>query len=184
MKAPPVLLHPPPPTVKPFRNPYEEADPFSVLQVKVARLDYKFIQSICPSKMSATFGVIFQKLVQTLQARGITDMSNEADFITFINNLVLTDQTDYEQLRIDSTNWQQHLVRERPVERRPPLGRRLPDSTTGGADLEANAPVDGTGTSLPRPGSAPEQNVLSDLQSKSPGKGKRKGRKDNENQDK
>ena len=171
-----------PPPVKPFRNPYEEADPFSVLQVKVARLDYKFIQSICPSKMSATFGVIFQKLVQTLQARGITDMSNEADFITFINNLVLTDQTDYEQLRIDSTNWQQHLVRERPVERRPLLGGRLPNSTSGGTDLQANASVDGAGATRSRAGSAPESNVLSDVQSKSPGKGKRKSREDNKNQ--
>ena len=171
-----------PPPVKPFRNPYEEADPFSVLQVKVARLDYKFIQSICPSKMSATFGVIFQKLVQTLQAKGITDMSNEADFVTFINNLVLTDQTDYEQLRIDSTNWQQYLVKRSAVERRPPPGRRLPDSTTGGTDAEADAPLDGAGATGPRPGGASEQNVLSDIQSKSPGKGKRKSREDNKNQ--
>ncbi len=175
-----------PPPAKPFRNPYADVPEgkHALIQVKVDGHKYRTLQSIRPGNntISAVIGTIFQKLMLTLEERDIRDMSNENELEDFINNVVLITKNEYEQLRADSSNFERLLESDNRsgVERRPPLGRGLHDSSTGGPDSQANAPVHGAGTQGPRADSPPKQNVLPDIQSKGARTRARKSREDHQ----
>lgn len=84
-----------------FKNPY--AVPFQSFNgadknlyrapASIGKTDYEFIRGIRPSTgtVNTTQNLLWYKLVKALKSHGITSITNQSDFESFVANCIITD---------------------------------------------------------------------------------------------
>lgn len=70
------------------------------ITIDIGTNDYNFVKLIRPTQgtISATVCTLWQKLVETCKARGITDITDADEFVKLVNTCVLVPKDEYDTL--------------------------------------------------------------------------------------